>query len=180
MAHCQDLINKYMSENYQLTEETLAYVTAEESTNTRKEYLVAGSQNVMIDRNRKIRSRFGYSRLGAADATITPIRNGWTWNTSSNSDLPIRFYDDEMEVYLETIDTTDVDAWTRVKSGLSTTTIPRGADIFDATEAIDLLIFTQGTDTLNEWNGAVAVVDSIAATTIKKREYLHLQRIDFM
>jgi len=156
-------------EKYNLTEECLAYVTAEEATNTRKEYLVAGSQNVIIDRNRKVRTRPGYSRLGVANDAITPVRNALTWNTSSGSDLMIRFYDDEWEVYLETIDTTVINAWTRVLNGLSTTEIPRVADIYDATEKIDLTIMVQGNDNLYEWNGAVAVVDSITGTTITKK-----------
>ena len=155
--------------NYSLTQETLAYITAEELTNTQKEYLVAGSQNVLIDRNRKVRIRPGYSRLGSANSALTPVRNGFTWNTSSNSDLPIKYYDDEMEVYLGTIDGVDIDAWTRVTSGLSTTAIPRGADIYDSTENIDLLIFVQGDANLYEWNGAVAVVDSITATEVTKK-----------
>jgi hypothetical protein len=155
-------------EKYHLTEQTLAYVTAEEATNTQKEYLVAGSQNVIIDRNRKTRIRPGYSRLGVANDTIMPVRNGLTWNTSLNSDLMMRFYDDEWEVYLETVDTVAINAWTRVMSGLSTTAIPRVADIYDTTEKIDLAIMIQGNDNLYEWNGAVAVVKSITGTTITK------------
>lgn len=157
-----------MAEDFKLTEQCLAYVTAEESTNTKKEYLVAGSQNVLIDRNRKYGIRPGYTKLGASNSALTPSRNGFTWNTSSGSDLPIKYYDDEMEVYLETVDGVEINAWTRVKSGLNTTIIPRAADIFDSTESLDLLIFIQGDDTLSEWNGAVAVVKSIAATTITK------------
>jgi len=158
-----------MSEKYQLTEETLAYVTAEEVTNTKKEYLVAGSQNVLIDRNRKARIRPGYTRLGIANTSITPVRNGFTWNTSSGNDLPIRFYDDEMEVWLGTVDTVAINAWTRVKDGFDDTVIQRSADIFDATENIDLLITINGNDSLYEWNGAVAVVDSITGITITKK-----------
>lgn len=156
-------------EKFLLTKQTLQYATSEEITNTQPEYLVAGSQNVIIDKTKKVRSRYGFSRLGASNSAETPTRNGFTWNTSSGSDLPIRFYDDEMEVYLGTIDTIAINAWTRVVSSLSTTATPRGADIFDATESIDLLIFTQGNDNLYEWNGAVAVVDSITGTTVTKK-----------
>lgn len=154
--------------NYALAEETLAYVTAESPSNTDPRNLVSGSQNVLIDRQRKAKSRGGYARLGVANDALTPIRNAATWNTSTGTELPIRFYDDEMEVYLGTIDGTVIDAWTRVKNGLSTTLTPRAASWFDAVENIDLFLFVMGDVNIYEWNGAVAVVDSITAVTVTK------------
>lgn len=156
-------------EKYNLTTETLAYVTAEEVTNTKKEYLAAGSQNCIIDQNRKVRIRPGYSRLGDANESLTPCRNGFTWNTSSNRDLMIRFYDDEMEVYLETVDGEELNDWTRVRNGWDDEVIQRAGDVYDTTEKIDLLVIVNGDSNLYEWNGAVAVVDSITATTITKK-----------
>lgn len=154
---------------YSLAEETLGYVTALDETNADRRLLATGSQNVLIDRNRKTKTRAGYERFGAANDASTPIRNGFTWFNSTGGELPLRFYDDEWEVYLETVDTTTIDAWTRFKDSMSTTEIPRGAIIWDTTENIDLMVFCQGDDNLYEWNGAVAVVDSITGTTITKK-----------
>ena len=158
-----------MSKNFSLAEETLGYNTAQEVSNTDKRLLVAGSQNVLIDIQKKVKIRSGYFRLGAANTALTEIRNAWTWNTSTTIQLPQRFYDDELEVYLGTVDTVAINAWTRVSNGWSTTEKLRHATWWDATENIDLQIMVIGDDNLYEWNGAVAVVDSITGTTITKK-----------
>lgn len=157
-----------MSDKYFLAEETLGYQTSTDETNADKRLLVTGSQNVLIDRNRKVKHRPGYTRLGAGNASLTPIRNGFTWGTSNGGERPLRFYDDEWEVYLGTVDTVEINAWTRFKDSMNTTAITRGAVWFDTTENIDLMIFVQGDSNLYEWNGAVAVVLSITGTTITK------------
>ena len=154
---------------YQISEETLGYETAPDETNVRRPILVTGSQNVLIDsRSSKVKTRSGYTRLGAGNASLTPVRNALTWLTSTGTELPLRFYDDEWEVYLGTIDTTAINAWTRFVASMSTTEIPRGALWFDTTENIDLLAADQGDANLYEWNGAEAVVSSITGTTITK------------
>lgn len=154
--------------NFELTEEVLGYVTAENPTNTDPRHLVDGSRNVLIDQQRKIKTRNGFSMLGANDATLAPVRNGITWNTSTGTELMLRAYDDELEVWLGDVDGTTLDAWYRVEDGFGVTAIPRFTAWFDTTENIDELIFVWGDDNLYEWNGAVAIVSSIAATTITK------------
>lgn len=153
---------------YELTDEVLGYVTAENPTNTDPRNLVGGSRNVLIDQQRKVKSRNGFSILGANNAAITPIRNAVTWDTSTGTELLLRAYDDELEVYLGTVDGTDLDAWYRVTSGLGTTAIPRFTTWYDATEFIDELIFVWGDDNMYEWSGAVAIVGSLTGTTVTK------------
>lgn len=154
---------------FTLTDKTLGYVTVEDATNTDHRYLVAGSRNVVVDRNKKIKIRNGYSYVGAANTDLYPIRSAQTWQTSSGSERPMRVYDDELEVYLGMIDGTDIDAWTRVAQNISTTAIVRFAPWYNDTETLDELLFVQGDDNLYRWNGAVCVVDSITATTITKK-----------
>lgn len=155
--------------NFSLAEETLGYVTSPDKTNTDKRFLVAGSQNVLIDYQKKYKTRAGYLRLGPENTALTENRNAWTWNTSTGSELPQKFYDDELEVYLTTVDGVQIDAWTRVAQGWSTTNKLRAATWFDATENIDLQIMVQGDANLYEWNGAITVVDSVTVNTITKK-----------
>ena len=155
-------------EKYSLAEETLGYVTASDETNSDKRLLVTGSQNVLVDRNKKVKIRSGYTRLGAGNSANTAVRNAFTWLTSTGEERPLRFYDDEWEVYLSTVDGTTVNAWTRFASSMSTTAIPRGATWYDTGEDEDEMIFVQGDDNLYEWNGAVAIVSSVTATTVTK------------
>ena len=152
-----------------LTEESLGYVTAEDPVNTDRRFLVKGSQNVFIDRNRKVRSANGYSRLGAANAASTPVRNAWTWFTSTGQAWMQRFYDDELEVWVSTLDGVALNTWYRVANAWSTTEIMRAAAWWDDTENLDFQIMVVGDDNLYRWNGAVAVAGSITVNTITKK-----------
>ena len=153
---------------YLLSKETLGYVTAEDETNASTRLLVAGSKNVLIDRNRKTKTRSGFTRLGAGNASLTPIRNSFTWHNSTGGELPLRFYDDEWEVYLATIDGVDVDAWARFANSMDTDATPRGATVYSTTEDLDLMILVQGDDNLYEWSGGVATIASATSNTITK------------
>jgi hypothetical protein len=155
-------------QNFALQKGVLGYQTASDETTIDGSYLVAGSQNVIINRQRKFGNRAGYSRLGAGNTALTPVRNSYTWDSNTGLQLPVRFYDDELEVYLGTVDGTDIDAWTRVKESLSTTAMMRFATWWDTGENLDLLLYVIGDSTINEWGGGVAVVTSITGTTITK------------
>lgn len=158
-----------MAEKYQLVNKVTEYNTSYEPSNAPETVLVAGSKNTIIDgMNGKVRSRNGYTRLGASNSAVTPVRNAWTWHTSTGTELAQRFYDDELEVYLGTVDATVINAWTRISSGWSTTEKLRPANWFDTTENLDLQIMVQGNANIYEYNGAVAVVASITGVTITK------------
>ncbi len=154
---------------FKLIEKILAYITADDPNNTNPRYLITGSQNVLISRNLSVHSRQGYSRLGAANSALTPIRKGLTWNSSTGLELPIRQYDDELEVYLGTVDTYAINAWTRITNGLSTTEIMRADLWWDTGENLDLFLYILGDANIYEWGGGVAVVSSITATTVTKK-----------
>lgn len=162
--------------NYSLSEETLGYTTNPDPSNTDIRFLVSGSKNVFIDWQKKVKIRSGYSRLGAENTALTHVRNAWTWNTSTGHNFTQRFYDDELEVYLGTIDTYEINAWTRIANSWSTTKRMRsnikregGGGWYDATEKKDLQLMVVGDDKIYEWVGGVAVVDSITSTTITKK-----------
>jgi len=163
-------------ERYSLAEETLGYVTSKDESNTDFRLLVGGSKNILIDFQKKVKTRSGYTRLGAANTALTEIRNAWSWRTSTTHLRPMRFFDDELEVYLETIDTYTIDAWTRVTNGLSTTELLRSCiqkggngGWYDSTERIDLCLMVIADANIYEWSGGVAVVSSITGTTVTKK-----------
>src|SRR3990167_9675558 len=105
---------------FDIIDEVKGYESSPDPTNTSPHTLVSGSQNVLINRQRKVQSRGGYTRLGAANSALTAIRSALTWHNSTGGELPIRFYDDELEVYLGTVDGIDVDSWTRIADSWST------------------------------------------------------------
>src|SRR3990167_7719091 len=104
-----------MPRNFALAEQTLGYVTSQDKSNTDFRYLVGGSKNVLIDFQKKVKIRSGYTRLGAANTALTEVRNAWTWYTSVGTVRPQRFYDDELEVYLDDRKSTSLNAWYRVR-----------------------------------------------------------------
>lgn len=159
-----------MSEKYQLRKQIESYITNMEATADKAlPYMVSGSQNVLIDpRFGKFSSRGGYSRLGVGNTALTPVRQEFRWITSTGEERNLRWYDDELEAYLGTIDGVVIDAWTRIKNSLSTTTIPRRTTYWDSTELIDLLLFVQGDDNIYDWSGAVTTLASATANTLTK------------
>jgi len=156
---------------FQLIDKTLEYRSKPEQTQTDVRFLVSPTKNVLIYNQEKFGIRNGYTRLGAANTSLTPIRSSKTWKTSNGEERDLRMYDDELEVYLGTIDETEINAWTRVLASWSTTKTMRFANDawWDATENIDLMPWVIGDDNVYEWNGAVAVVDSITAVTVTKK-----------
>lgn len=155
-----------MPTKYSLAEETLGYTTSPDPSNTDKRFLVDGSKNVLVDYQKKVKIRPGYFRVGVANSDLTEIRNAWTWNTSTGQERAQRFYDDELEVWLGTVDTVEINAWKRVANSLSTTKKLRATTWFDTTENIDLQIMVQGDANLYEWGGGVAVALSVSSLNI--------------
>lgn len=163
-------------QDFTLAEETLGYQTSTDPSSTDKRLLIAGSQNILIDQQKKARTRPGYTRLGVANTALTPILNGWRWETSTGINLSQRTYNGILEVYLATIDTVAINAWKQVSAIFSTTKklrpalsgITSGGGWFDATENIDLQIMANGDSNLYEWNGGVAVAASVGTNTITK------------
>lgn len=158
-----------MPKNLVLIEEVLGYATAPSKVNTDPRFLTAGSKNVLIDRQRKVVTRRGTKRLGAGSVAETPIRTQISWLSSTGRKWILRSYDDELEVYVGTLDGVDVNAWKRVAAGWSTTEILRFASWWKDAESLDVLLFVQGDDNHYEWDGGVVVVDSVTANTITKK-----------
>lgn len=146
---------------YQTVDETLAYVTSENSTNTDERHLVAGSRNVLIDETRKVKTRRGNSIFGGGNSALNPVQGGPTWYNSTGGELPLRVINGVLYVYFNS-------AYNTVFSTLSTTAKVRFTPWYDDTEAQDVLLFVDGTDNIYEWSGAIAVVDSVTASTITK------------
>jgi hypothetical protein len=149
-------------------DETLAYVTSEDATNTDARHLTAGSRNMLIDETRKVVTRKGNTLFGAGNSALIPVRQGVTWNNSTAGELSLRVYDDEMEVYLSEVDGVEVNAWTRLANGWNTTIKPRFTTWYSDSDVLDFLLFVFGDDNIYAWSGCVAAVESVTGTTITK------------
>lgn len=159
-----------MQNKFALRQQIEGYLTNTEETNRQAlPYMVSGSQNVIIDpRFGKFGSRGGYSLLGALNTALKPVRQKFDWITTYGKERNLRWYDDELEVYLGTIDGVELNAWTRVANSLSTTAIPRACVWWDNTEKIKLMLFVQGDDNIYSWSGAITTLASATANTLTK------------
>src|SRR3990167_4222131 len=151
---------------FSLVEQVVGYVTAPNQTNTDPIYLVACSKKMLIDRQRKIATRKGYDRLGAGSTTTNPIKNMFRWVSSTGQKWLLRNYDDELEVWISTLDGVAIDAWYRVLNALTTTEKLRWAVWWKDSETLDVLLFVQGNANHYQWGGGVAVASSVTTTTI--------------
>ena len=154
-------------DEFKLVSNFTGYVTKKDPTNTSIRNLVAGSQNMLINDAEKVEVRGGYSLFGAADSSGNKIESSFDWNTSTGPERNLRSADDELQVYLGTIDGVAVNAWTAIQDGYSAVDF-QYTTFWDTTEAIDLLLFVNGESNINSWSGAVTTLASTTTDTLTK------------
>jgi hypothetical protein len=152
------------NKDYQLTVAFKGYVTKPDPTNTDSNYLIDGSQNVLINDSEKIGIRNGYSLFGQASGTVEGIQSSFVWKTSRGDEWFLRSHGDKLEFY----DSVASSTWVTIRRGdgevdYSYTTW------WDNTEKIDLLLFARGASTtFADWSGAVTQFSSATTNTITK------------
>lgn len=160
--------------NFSLAEETAGYQTVTDPSNTDKSLLIAGSQNMLINQQKKAASRSGYTRIGNANATLlTSPHNGWKWNTSTGQVLSQHAYNGILEVYIGRLDGVAVNAFAQVSAQFNPAAMLRpalsevrsGGGWYDSGEGIDVQLMVQGDDNIFEWGGGVAVVQSVSSSS---------------
>ena len=157
---------------YAISSNFTGYRTKPDKTNTDVGVLVDGSQNVLINDAEKIETRAGYTLQSAEDTSGNPIESSFDWQTSgfagSEQVFSVRSYDDELEVYLGTVDGVAINAWKRVADSWSAVDFIY-APWWDTSETLDLLLFVNGDSNIYAWGGGVAVADSTTSNTITKK-----------
>jgi len=169
-------------QKYKLRQQVEGFVTNMESTDKKAlPFMVDGSHDVIIDpRFGKFGSRGGYSLLGALNSALKPVRQKFDWIPTLGIERNLRWYDDELEAYLGTVDGVEINAWTRIANSLSETAIPRGATWWDNTEKIKLMLFVQGDDNIYSWSGAITTLKSATADTLTKNGTKTWAEMDFL
>jgi hypothetical protein len=151
----------------------LGYVTRSDQTNMNARYLVSGSQNVVINDSEKVSVRGGYSIFGVANSATTPIRSKFDWKTSGQVGSSLthngRLYDDELEVYVRTVNDVVFNSWEKLKDSLSTTALLRWTTWWSSAQSQDVLLYVIGDATINEWSGGITTFASATTNTITKQ-----------
>lgn len=168
-----------MSSNQQedklaLTVGAIGYRTRSDISATDPRYLVAGSQNVLIneatdDDGDKVETRLGYTMKGATSTDRDKIRSQQVFKTKVGDVLMLRFdANGDLEFYSET-----TSAWEELLTGLNGDYPLRFTTAWNASELIRALLFVNHSATLYEWSGATATIAgdaSVTAATITIQE----------
>jgi len=144
-----------------LLNQFLGYTNKKDKTNIDPRYLVAGSQNVMINDAEKISIRNGYELFGVANTALTPIISSYEWKNSGGGEFAFRSYGTVLEYYYDS-------AWRTLVSGLTSGVTINFAEWWDSTEVLDLLLFVTGGPNVYAWSGATTTFASATANTITK------------
>lgn len=156
---------------YRVVSRTLGYVTKSDPTNLAEPYLVAGSQNVIINDQEKVESRGGYELFGAASTTANAIKSDFVWKNSTGGELFLRETNGVLQ-FMPNATSTDNRNWENLYGNLNpnATSTVRFAPVWNQAEGEDLLLFVNASTTLFEWSGGQATFSSAAATTITINE----------
>ena len=156
--------------DYQVISGVRGYVTKPDPTNIPPDYLVAGSQNVIINDQEKAESRSGYELFGKASTTARAIDSDFVWKHSGATST------DSAEIFLRStgsvLQFATSTAFLDLYDQISTSTPPRFATIWSTTELIDVLLFVNASSTLFEWSGATATYASSTATSVGIQEVI--------
>jgi hypothetical protein len=156
-----------MPKKYFLQSEISGYQSKPDKTNAPSDILVSPSQNVLINEKGNIQIRNGYTLFGAANTALTEIESSFDWETSSDVERNLRSYDDELEVYIGTVDSIAFNAWTKLKDSWTTVDFVF-ATWWSSTEKIDELLFVNGDSNIYEWSGGITTLKSRTANTLTK------------
>jgi len=154
------------TKKFDLITGALGYRTRSDITATPKQYLVAGSQNVLINEatdkeGDKVESRAGYTMKGLESTDRNKIKSEFVFKTKVGSTVMGRMDDNgDLEYYSE-----ESDAWETLLTGLDGSYPLRWATIWDSSALIRKLLFVNHSSNLYEWSGAVGTLSAITDAT---------------
>ncbi len=151
--------------DFKLVENFLGYQTKKDVTNVDARYLVAGSQNVLVNDGEKIVTRKGYSLDGPADSTLSGMNSSYDWDTSTNVTRNLRAFGDELQYRY--VDSLGAVTWRTLIDGLSSTNI-QFDPWWNTTEKKDVLLFVNGSPDVYSWYGGITTLASLTVNTLTK------------
>ena len=155
-----------MTRNFNTLDRTIGYITRQDPTNVDPRAIVAGSQNVLINEREKLQTRGGYTVFGPTNTADNDIESSFDWDTQIGAERTIRSYDDELVILFTKADASVVEV--RIADGWANVDFVFDK-WWDATEALEVLLFVVGDDNIYEWSGGVAEILSSTATTLTKK-----------
>lgn len=147
-------------ENFNLTQLFQSYVNKPEITALSPAFLVAGSQNVLIDYAQRVISRNGYQLFRQTNTSGGGIKGSYEWDTSTGSEFSLRAYDHTLEFDWNGVYNTLI-------TGIRSPQV-EFAKVLDYSEQQDVLLMVLGESSMRRWSGGASKVASSTAATLKK------------
>lgn len=142
----------------------VGYVSSKDKTAVSDLALVRGSQNVYKKLSGTIAVREGLKRRGDADATLAGVDASYEWTNSLGFTRVLRVCDGKLQVESDIL-TSGSYLWYDIATGYTLSRF-----VFDAwwndTLKKDQLVFVNGDNSLNMWDGGIGVIASTTANTI--------------
>ncbi len=138
-----------------------SYVSKPEITDLLPNFLVKGSQNVLIDYAQRVISRNGFTLYNQANTGKGPIKGSYDWQTSTNKFFNLRSYDQNLEF-----------DWNGTYNVLLSNLLSpklQFTKVLDFNEQTDVLLFVQGGQYMQRWSGGVSKIRKSTATTLTKQ-----------
>ncbi|MEK7578672.1 MAG: hypothetical protein AAB456_03080 [Patescibacteria group bacterium] len=162
---------------YQIIAGVRGYVTKTDPTSLPPDYLVAGSQNVIINDQERIETRAGYTLSGQASTTAKAVQSDFVWrNSGATSTVSSEIFLRQVHGILQFSTSTQ---FLDLYEQFSSTTPARYATIWNDNELIDVLLMVNASSTLFEWSGGIGTYNASAATTITIDETIDRARFWF-
>lgn len=156
---------------FQLTLGARGYKTRSDQTATQSGFLVAGSQNVLINEatdegGDKVETRAGYELKGSESSDREGANSERVFKTKSGSTRMLRFTKGgDLQVYID-----DDEDWYDLLTGLNGDYPCRFSEVYNSTETLRLLLFVNHSSTMYEWSGAMSTLPNgdadVAAGTV--------------
>jgi hypothetical protein len=149
-----------MPKEFALITQFQGYRNKTDVTNMPPGVLVSPSKNVISTDGDRIASRKGYELYGATSVALTPIESSYEWQTHRGNTLPLRSFDDTLQVDIG-------GTWYDLLTGLAAVDF-NFAEFWDTTEVQDLLLFVNGSSNIYDWSGGHTTFASATVNTIVK------------
>lgn len=149
-----------------LIKEFKGYQEGRDITKIDPDFFTYPSKNVLVYKG-KAYKRPGIALFGAAQDQEKPIHGEYVWKDAAPGEMPIRTFDQTVQVWLEEYKTGA--GWTDIYAALNAgTQRVRFATWIDSNDSIihKRIFFVDGSTNVYQWNGAVGVVASVASSTI--------------
>lgn len=148
----------------------LGYDSAHDKTSISPQWMIRGSKNMQKKLSGTLAARVGLKLRGAVDSTLAKVDSSFEWNSWDGTVRPVRISNGNLQVESDVV-TSGTPVWYTLLSSLSKTrwvfdTWWDNAGTNNGQAKKDVLLMVDGTSTLRNWSGGIALFVSATSNTV--------------